>query len=240
MPGLGDLAAADRVPRRVVVPVVRPPLSLCKPTGVTLGPESRVLVMCDRGGVGKALARRLEKLGCEVLLVEGAPPAETLVHRIEQWTAEKTIQGVYWLPALDVEEDLAVLTLEAWREALRVRVKLLYATMRALAPQVGASGTFLVSATRLGGQHGYDERGAVAPLGGAVTGSPEMVRQSLFILSALPYLLFAMASLMKYETTLAITMTMRMTKIQTSSWTWMTGFAIASTMKVISATPVTP
>ena len=31
-------------------------------------------------------------------------------------------------------------------------------------------GTFLVSATRLGGQHGYDEAGATAPLGGAVTG----------------------------------------------------------------------
>ena len=30
--------------------------------------------------------------------------------------------------------------------------------------------TFLVSATRLGGQHGYDEAGAIAPLGGAVTG----------------------------------------------------------------------
>ena len=31
-------------------------------------------------------------------------------------------------------------------------------------------GTFLISATRLGGQHGYDEAGAIAPLGGAVTG----------------------------------------------------------------------
>ena len=34
----------------------------------------------------------------------------------------------------------------------------------------GAPGTFLVSATRLGGLHGYDDAGAVAPLGGAVTG----------------------------------------------------------------------
>ena len=166
---LGDLAAADRVPRRVVVPVVRPPLSLCKPTGVTLGPESRVLVMCDRGGVGKALARRLEKLGCDVLLVDEAPPAEALVRQIEQWTADRPIQGVYWLPALDVEGELATLALDDWREALRVRVKLLYATMRALDGHM-AAGAFLVSATRLGGQHGYDEAGAVAPLGGAVTG----------------------------------------------------------------------
>src|SRR5579859_6352114 len=42
--------------------------------------------------------------------------------------------------------------------------------MRALYEQIAAPGTFLVSATRLGGQHGYDERGAVAPLGGAVVG----------------------------------------------------------------------
>jgi NAD(P)-dependent dehydrogenase (short-subunit alcohol dehydrogenase family) len=42
--------------------------------------------------------------------------------------------------------------------------------MRALYEHIAKPGTFLVSATRLGGQHGYDEVGAVAPLGGAVTG----------------------------------------------------------------------
>ena len=42
--------------------------------------------------------------------------------------------------------------------------------MRALYEQIAAPGTFLVSATRLGGQHGYDDAGAVAPLGGAVAG----------------------------------------------------------------------
>ena len=60
--------------------------------------------------------------------------------------------------------------LAAWREANRVRVKLLYATMRRLYDHVSAPGTFLVTATRLGGRHGYDEAGASAPLGGAVTG----------------------------------------------------------------------
>ena len=42
--------------------------------------------------------------------------------------------------------------------------------MRALFDQIATPGNFLVSATRLGGQHGYDEAGATAPLGGAVTG----------------------------------------------------------------------
>ncbi len=50
--------------------------------------------------------------------------------------------------------------LAAWHEALRVRVKSLYTTMRALYAQIAAPDTFLVSATRLGGQHGYDEAGA--------------------------------------------------------------------------------
>ena len=50
------------------------------------------------------------------------------------------------------------------------RVKLLYATMRALYDDIGRHGTFLVAATRMGGLHGYDEAGALAPLGGGVAG----------------------------------------------------------------------
>jgi NAD(P)-dependent dehydrogenase (short-subunit alcohol dehydrogenase family) len=57
-----------------------------------------------------------------------------------------------------------------WHEAVNLRVKWLYVTMRALYEQIAASATFLVSATCLGGQHGYDRTGAVAPLGGAVVG----------------------------------------------------------------------
>ena len=51
-----------------------------------------------------------------------------------------------------------------------MRVKSLYTAMRTLYEQIAKPGTFLVSATRLGGQHGYDEAGRIAPLGGAVTG----------------------------------------------------------------------
>ncbi len=42
--------------------------------------------------------------------------------------------------------------------------------MRALVGAINQPGTFLVSATRLGGLHGYGPDGATAPLGGAVTG----------------------------------------------------------------------
>ena len=140
------------------------------PTGVALGEGSRVVVMMDSGGVGTALVGRLEKLGAAVLSIEDAPQAEELVARLDGFAADGPVQGVYWLPALDLEAPIEDMDLAAWREALRMRVKLLYATMRHLYDSVGEAGTFLVSATRLGGRHGYDDVGAVAPLGGAVTG----------------------------------------------------------------------
>jgi len=170
LPVLATLDAANAVPRRVPAPSLRPPLAICKPTGVTLGPGSRVAIMPDKGGVGEALAERLHAMGVEVLWIEGAPTADALAASLQNWMSERPIEGVYWLPALDHEGSLAAMDLATWHEALRVRLKLLYATMRKLYEQVAARGTFLVSATRLGGQHGYDEAGAFAPLGGAVTG----------------------------------------------------------------------
>jgi NAD(P)-dependent dehydrogenase (short-subunit alcohol dehydrogenase family) len=169
-PAVASLDAANSIPRRVPVPTLRPPLALCKPTGVTLGAGSRVLVMSDQGGVGKALVKRLKKLGAEVLLIDQDMNAAALDERIKAWLASGAVQGVYWLPALDHEGDLRSMDLPAWRAALRLRVKLLYTAMRALYQQIARPDTFLVSATRLGGQHGYDEAGAFAPLGGAVVG----------------------------------------------------------------------
>ena len=59
----GDVAAADRLPRRIPVPVLRPPAGWCLTTGVTLGPASRVVVMADEGRVAEALVKRLGSLG---------------------------------------------------------------------------------------------------------------------------------------------------------------------------------
>jgi acyl transferase domain-containing protein len=169
-PALATFDAANRVPRRVPLPVLRPPLAICKPTGVKVEAGRRVVVMPDKGGVAEALMQRLKTLGAEVLRIEGAPTAEELTSRLKTWLAAGPIHGVYWLPALDYEGHLTEIDAATWQEAVRTRVKLLYTTMRNLYEQVGQAGTFLVSATRLGGQHGYDAAGAVAPLGGAVTG----------------------------------------------------------------------
>jgi acyl transferase domain-containing protein/NAD(P)-dependent dehydrogenase (short-subunit alcohol dehydrogenase family) len=171
-PPTASFDAANRIPRRVPVPTLRPPTALCKSTGVTLGPGRRVVIMPDKSGVGDTLAQRLQALGVEVLHITptDALDAAKLENQLKTWLAAGPIHGVYWLPALDNEGDLRDMNLAGWHEALQLRVKSLYATMRTLYEQIAAPGTFLVSATRLGGQHGYDVSGATAPLGGAVAG----------------------------------------------------------------------
>ncbi len=167
-PTAGPLEAADaeRFPRRVPVPVLRPPLSYCVGTGVTIEAGTRVVVMPDQSGVAKALSKRLTELGAQVLTINGAPDVETLESQIAEWTAAGPIHGAYWLPALDDEGPVTKLSAPARKEALHVRVKLLAATMRSLSGE----DTFLVSGSRLGGRHGYETEGATSVLGGAVTG----------------------------------------------------------------------
>ncbi|MFZ2487487.1 MAG: SDR family NAD(P)-dependent oxidoreductase, partial [Anaerolineae bacterium] len=167
---IGTLEDADKMPRRVPQPSLRPALDLCKPTGVTLDGASRVVVMLDRGGVGKSLVNRLEKLGATVLTLEPGVATDALDAQLKAWLVDGPIQGVYWLPALDVEAALEEMTLDEWRENNRIRVKNLYTAMRALYDSVRGPNSFLVSATRLGGLHGYGPTGASAPMGGAVVG----------------------------------------------------------------------
>ncbi|MGA8311433.1 MAG: SDR family NAD(P)-dependent oxidoreductase, partial [Terriglobales bacterium] len=169
-PVLASLDAANRIPRRVPLPILRPPLSMCKSTGVTLGPGLRVIIMPDQGGVADALVQDLQARGVEVLGIEGTPDAEALTIRLKNWMTSGPVHGIYWLPALDNEGQLSQMDIATWHQAVHVRLKSLYAAMRTLFEQVAKPGTFLVSATRLGGQHGYDQGGAVAPLGGAVVG----------------------------------------------------------------------
>ncbi|HET7150252.1 MAG TPA: SDR family NAD(P)-dependent oxidoreductase, partial [Candidatus Acidoferrum sp.] len=169
-PALLSLDAANAIPRRVPIPTLRPALNLCKHTGVALGPGQRVVIMPDQNGVAEALAEQLQSSGVEILRAQTAWDSETLAYQLKTWMAAGPIQGIYWLPALDDEGNLNTMDLAAWREALRVRIKSLYTTMRTLYGHVGALGIFLVSGTRLGGQHGYDDAGAFAPLGGAVVG----------------------------------------------------------------------
>ena len=81
------------------MPIVRPPLEHCVPTGVSLDSGQRVIVMPDTGGVATALGKKLRKLGVEVLALD--PRAKDIDGQVKSWTAEGPVHGVYWLPALD-------------------------------------------------------------------------------------------------------------------------------------------
>ncbi|MGA7758085.1 MAG: SDR family oxidoreductase, partial [Ilumatobacteraceae bacterium] len=168
----GDFDAVDALPRRIPVPSLRPPVTDCLSTGVALD-GARIIVMLDEGGVGEALVKQLDKAGATVLTLEPGLATDALLAEVEAWHADAPIDGVYWLPALDDDGDLAGYDLPTWREALRRRVKTLYATMRCLYD----ASPFLVSATRLGGYHGYDADGATNPLGGPVVGFTKSYRK---------------------------------------------------------------
>ena len=169
-PALAPLEDADRMPRRVTVPSLRPTLDLCKPTGVSLDESSRIVIALDEGDVEGVLTRTLEKAGATVLTIEGDASAEDVQGRLRAFLDGGPVQGVYWLPALDVEPALAEMDLAAFREHNRRRVKNLYVAMRALFDSVSGPGTFLLAGTRMGGLHGQTPEGATAPLGGAVAG----------------------------------------------------------------------
>jgi malonyl CoA-acyl carrier protein transacylase len=154
LPAAYSIEEANSIPRRVPVPALRPPLDLCKPTGVTLAEGSRVIVAMDHGGVGKALVSRLEKRGVAVLALDAQQAGEALEAQVRAYLGEGQVQGVYWLPALDAEPPLEELELEAWRELNRQRVKNLYLAMRALYESISAAGAYLVVGTRMGGLHG--------------------------------------------------------------------------------------
>ncbi len=165
----GDDEASAALRRRIPVPVLRPDLDLCVETGVELDEGAPVLVMADAGGVGTALAGRLEQRGVDVLRIADSPSADELLERVRSWLGDRSLRGVYWLPALDVEPAIVDQELDHWRDGLRRRVKLLFRLLRDHYDDF-AAGTFLVTATRLGGEHGYGPDVTTAPMGGGVVG----------------------------------------------------------------------
>ena len=116
--------------------------------------------------MGKALVKKLTSLGADVLALEAETPTDDLLAAVASWTTESPLTGVFWLPALDDEGSTDAMDLAAWREALRRRVVALHALFH----QVIDDKPFLVTGSRLGGQHGYGATGATAPLGGTVVG----------------------------------------------------------------------
>jgi malonyl CoA-acyl carrier protein transacylase len=154
---------------RVPVPTLRPAVELCKTTAAHLGARSRALVVSDRGGVGAELSGLLRSRGVDVTEIVDAPSPEGALTRVADW-ANGGLGGIYFLTALDPTPPLWDIEPDAWRDLNQTQIRLLCAIARSTYEMLGTKGAFLISATRLGGLHGYDAEGATSPAGGAVTG----------------------------------------------------------------------
>ena len=167
---VASMEAAQAVPRRVPVPVLRPAARRFEPSGVGLERGDGVVIVMDRGGVGRALAARLAKRGVRVLSLGDDAEPGTLLPRIEAWEGRDALRGVYWLAALDRVSDEDLMDPARRSAALDHRVIRLHEIARALYDDLGRANRFFVSATRCGGLHGYGEDGATDAAGGAVAG----------------------------------------------------------------------
>ncbi|MBT8221234.1 MAG: SDR family NAD(P)-dependent oxidoreductase, partial [Bacteroidia bacterium] len=165
----GDLEAVSQIPRRIPIPQLLPDLEYCKAAGVTLDKDSHVIVMMDTGGVGKALVTQLKKKGVTVRQLKDVASRKALSVVLKDWSAQGPFTGVYWLPGLDIEKEISQMSYDEWKATTESHVKLLYATMRELVMSQDEP-AFLVSGTRMGGQLGYDPKGALSSLGGAISG----------------------------------------------------------------------
>src|ERR1035441_8272735 len=90
-PVASNFDAANRIPRRVPIPTLRPQLALCKPTATTLAGR-RILLMPDKSGVAKELAKRLKTLGTEVLRLDQSLDANAVTEKLRAFLTVAPIQ----------------------------------------------------------------------------------------------------------------------------------------------------
>ena len=157
-------ASAPVLVRRVPTPVLRPRLDLCLPTGVIFNEQSRVIIIRDQGRVYDLLAQQLRARKAAVLVLEPGLPQE-VESVVQDWQAEGPVQGVFFLPTLDIEASVAEMDFTEWQTELDRRILPLYTAMRVLP---GAK--FLACGTRFGGLHGCRPGSATGPLGGLASG----------------------------------------------------------------------
>ena len=156
--------------RAVPMPVVRLPLSACKRTAVKIQAEQRVVVVGDQAGAGTKLVEHLLKKRVKVLHVDNAIAASDLVKSVTEWAGDDLIDGLFFLPALDVQPSLDEMDADAFRSLLDRNVRGLFGLARALYASFDREGTFFIAATSLGGTLGYGSTPALDPCAGPVSG----------------------------------------------------------------------
>jgi NAD(P)-dependent dehydrogenase (short-subunit alcohol dehydrogenase family) len=119
----------------------------------------RILILTGKDKTASALVKQLKSLKAEVLVVKAGTALEPAV----EWMREGALLGMYCLTALDADPQWNDLQEGKWGSALDERLEPLFLLAKNL-----PSKAFLISATRMGGLHGFIH--AANPIGGAVGG----------------------------------------------------------------------
>ncbi|MGB9799729.1 MAG: SDR family NAD(P)-dependent oxidoreductase [Thermanaerothrix sp.] len=159
-----DKEEARMIRRRVPQAVLRPRATLCQPTGIDLSAGLRVVLVEDQGGVGLALARRLRVRKVKVLMIPAEWSEQTRA-RVQGWVQDGKVDGVFFLPGLDVHPELDAMEDEQWQVEVQRRAQTLFDLLQTLPGE-----PFLIAATRLDGRQGFSGEPLAAPLGGLVSG----------------------------------------------------------------------
>jgi len=166
------------VQRHVPQAVLRPRLELCKPSGITLNADSRVVILSGTGKTAAALQKQLRTQQVEAVLIK-AEGSAAVAEQISKEHAKAPISGLYYLPTLDEERPLSEMDTAIWQNALETRFHNLVAALRVL-PDL----KFLVVATRFDGLHGLSDAGAVGMIPGAAAGFAKAIareRKDIFV-----------------------------------------------------------
>ena len=145
--------------RKVPVPVMRPKLTLCKPTGVQVQPSDRVLVVSDGNPIGGALIARLNDLGLIVDQVRSDCDLDSV--------AKSVFKGVFMLNGWTTLGEINTLAPSELKNRLDQSLYLLF---RLVKFQKESPLSFVISATQSGGLHGYDLSNEQLSLTGALSG----------------------------------------------------------------------
>ena len=111
-----------RIPRRVPVPALRPPLDIMQANRRHAGARPPRVRHAGQRRRGRGLTARLQTLGVEVRWMHDRRSAR-------RW---RRSQGVYWLPALDDEGDLSDMTWPPGTRPCASASSRFYRTMRSL------------------------------------------------------------------------------------------------------------
>ncbi len=141
-----------QIRRRVPVPVLRPRLDLCQPTGVTLDKQSQVLVIASPSKLTDSLVKQLTKLQ---VAVRTCAPSEVLTS-MDTFEKEQPVDGIFFLS--DDTDDRAA------KGSAADGIEPLFHAVKTL-----PSLKFLIAATQMGGFFGFAGE-CDHPLDGLVSG----------------------------------------------------------------------